>query len=201
MLTEEDINTCRKLFGAPGERKFGFLERMIYLRINKPAWCNRSDDLFGLFENKWDLINNGNIVWGHIVQANSLLFEEGVDDCPASVIFSPDPKLRPSFDQLSYAATSMFKLKNTTPDDEELRRIAETLTGEIERTFGVSVPKQFCPEYQLYEASTFISRKHLPNKILSKGLFPLLVSQNKPFWCVPLPSNYWPLSLIEYWCE
>ena len=201
MLAEEDINTCRELFGAPGDRSFGFLECFFYLRINRPTWCDKSDKLFGLFENTWNIINSGNIVWGHIVQANVLLFEKGSDDCPASVIFSPDPELSPSFEQLSAAAHSMFKLKNTTPDDERLRKIADKLTDEMERTFGVNVPSEFCSDYQLYEASTFISRKHLPNRILSKSMFPLLVSSRKPFWCIPLPSRYWPQVLNEYWCD
>lgn len=52
MLVEEDINICRELFGNPGNRRFGILERLFYLRINKPVWCNKSDDLYQLFENK-----------------------------------------------------------------------------------------------------------------------------------------------------
>lgn len=199
MLVEEDINICRSLFGAPGERTFSLIERLFYLQVNKPIWCDKSDELFALFENKKKVIHYGNIVWGNIVQANTLLFEQGSSDCPASVIFSPDPNVDLSFEQLSSAASDMFELKNTTPDDERLRKIADTLTNEMERTFGVNVPKEFCPEFQLYEASTFISRKHLPNRILSKGVLPLLVSPRKPFWCLPLPSKYWPQSLIEYW--
>lgn len=132
------------------------------------------------------------------MQANILLFEKGRDDCPASVIFSPDPELLPSFHQLSEAAEAMFELKNATPDDEELRKIAESLTDETDRTFGIHVPREFCAEYQLYEATTFISRKHLPNEVLSKSVFPLLISNQRPYWCVPLPSRYWPESLIEY---
>lgn len=199
MLIEEDIDVSRELFGKPGERKFGFFERNFYFRIYRPFWCDKSDDLFDLFENKWNLIDYGNIVWGHVVQANMLLFEKGKANCPASIIFAPDPKINPSFEQLSTAAQGLYRLKNTTPDDENLRKIADTLTDEMERTFGVAIPEEFCKGGQLYEASTFITRKHLPNKVLSKGFFPILVSHCKPFWCVPLPCRYWPQALIEYW--
>lgn len=199
MINANDIELSKKLFGEPGERSFGFFERLFYLRIKRPIWCDATDDLYTLFENKNNLINYGNIVWGCIVQANNSLFQKGYFNCPASVVFHPDPNAHPDLNDLSSAADKMFRLKGKSPDDEHLRKIANMLTDELERSFGIPVPKEFCSSYQLYEASTFISRKHLPNGILNKGVFPMLISHCSPYWCIPLPSKYWSKSMIDYW--
>ena len=198
-ISQEDLIECRKRFGEPGSRRISFPDRICYLNIRKPFWCNTEDDLWHLFKNKWKVIKNGNIVWGHIVQANVLLFKPGTNDCPASVLFSPDPKEVINLSALNYASGCMFNLKNTTPGDEELLQIANTLTDEMSRTFGVKVPQKFCQGFNFYEASTFISRKHLPNGVLSGSVFPLLVSSRSPYYCFPLPSKYWSKNIVDYW--
>lgn len=198
-IHHKDLLECRKQFGPPGLRKFPLMDRLFYLNIKRPDWCTEEEALWQLFENKQDVFKYGNIVWGHIVQANTLLFEPGEDDCPASVLFCPDPKQVIHFETLQSAAQRMFQLKNTTPSDPELLKIAQALTNEVTRTFGVKVPQQFSDGFSLYQASTFIARKHLPNGVLSRPLFPLLVNSKSPFYCFPLPSQYWSNSLVEDW--
>ena len=199
MNFDKELEYCRQNFGMAGSRNYSFLDRLFYMNVKKPSWCDRSDDLWGLFANKWNVFSKGFVVWGHIVQANTLLFEEGVHDCPASVVFSIYPKSRIKPNELAYAASCMYQLKNTTPDDEELRAIADKLTDEVTRTFGMNVPKRFSGEHDLFEATTFVSRKHLPNGILSQSLFPLVVTLTKPFYCLPLPSKFWSCELIKSW--
>lgn len=201
IITEQDLVQCRRNFAPPGMRHFSFIDKLIYLNIYKPFWCDRKDDLRWLFKNKWDLLENGNVVWAHLVQANELLFEYGNYSCPASVVFSPSPKDIINLDILAQAAGRVFDLKHTTPTDPVLLKIARALTDEFTRTFGVKLPDAICSEHNLYEATCFISQKHLPNGILSGSVFPVIISQKSPYFCVPLPSRYWTGALVDYWYE
>ena len=67
------------------------------------------------------------------------------------------------------------------------------------RTFGVAVPKQFSNGYQFFESSIFITRKHLPTRMLSQSFFPILVTGQQPYYCLPLPSKFWPEELVNLW--
>lgn len=198
-IGQQDLEECRQQFGAPGRRRFRMREGLCYLNIKRPIWCGKQDELWNLFKHKQQVLCHGEIVWGHIVQANTLLFKPGIANCPASVVFCPDSAVPVNLAALSYAAKCMFDLKNTTPEEAELLEIANTLTDEMTRTFGVQVPKQFCNGFTFYEASTFITRKHLPDGVLRRSIFPLLISSVSPYYCFPLPSKYWSSDLIHYW--
>lgn len=198
---QELLKQARRNFDEPGHRDFSWLDRTFYLNISRPMWCGRSDALFSLFENKKRLLANGIVVWGHIVQANVLLFERGRANCPASVVFSPDSQKQIGPSELENVAHELFKLKGTTPDESELKELADNLTDEMVRTFGLKVPQSASPQDELYEATTFVTRKHLPNGILSRSFFPLVITPESPYYNFPLPSRFWPKPLVDYWCN
>ena len=82
MCDHNAILQMRSRMGEVGGRKLSFFDRRFYLKINKPSWCTNQDPLSDLFANQQQLLEQGNIVWGQIVQANNLLFSSGTDDCP-----------------------------------------------------------------------------------------------------------------------
>ncbi|MBT3201534.1 MAG: hypothetical protein HN350_16655 [Phycisphaerales bacterium] len=196
---DELLEIARENFGAPGQRSFSWLDKLFYLNIKKPFWCTQGDDLFAMFREKWQVLNDGIVVWAHIVQANTLLFERGMANCPASVIFTPTPDSVVDPDELGPIARSLFELKNTSPDAPKLAEFADNLTDEMVRTFGLPVPEQISAIPNLFEATTFVTRKHLPNRILSASFFPLVVRSSPPYYNFPLPSRYWPKPLIAFW--
>ncbi len=198
MITE--IMACRENFG-PAPRNFSFWNRMTYFSISKPIWAKRDPDekLNLLFDNYLKVYKYGMVVWGHIVQANSLLFEEGKEDCPGELLFSLnradcfDPEI------LSDIAHDLFALKGTEPDDKEFRPIANHLTDEYTRVFGLDVPKTISGKLTCKISTTYFIRKHLPFKKLTSGFLPLVVYPNKPHFALPLPERYWPSSLLMKW--
>ena len=193
------LEIARRNIGPPGARRFFWFEKMFYLNIPTPSWCDENDDLFATFQNQQHLMANGIVVWAHIVQANSLLFESGKNNCPASVVFSPDTTLQVEPTDLGRVAKALFKLKGTSPTQADLKEFADNITDETTRTFGLKVPKSVSPRFQLFEASTFVTRKHLPTRILTLPFFPLLVAPQPPYYNVPLPSRYWPKQLVDSW--
>jgi len=193
------LDIARKNFGDSRTRNFSWRDRTFYLNISKPKWCGKDDDLFATFQNKRRLLSDGVVVWAHIIQANVLLFEPGSDNCPASVIFSPDCRSQVEPEELGRVAHSLFELKGTSPSDSALKELADNITDEMTRTFGLKVPRSVSPNLQLYEATTFVTRKHLPNRVLCLPYFPLLVAAEPPYYNFPLPSKFWPQQLIDFW--
>ena len=198
LATRELLGIARKNFGEPGFRNFSWLDRTFYLYISKPVWCTKEDELFATFQHKKQLLADGIVVWAHIVQANSLLFERGNDNCPASVLFAPDVATDIDPREIGSVARTLFQLKGTTPEEPELKELADNITDESVRTFGLAVPDAASPNHKLFEATTFVTRKHLPNGVLTLPFFPLLVAAKAPYYNFPLPSRFWPKKLVDY---
>ncbi|MEP3479691.1 MAG: hypothetical protein ABJZ55_10620 [Fuerstiella sp.] len=152
-----------------------------------------------MFDNKWQVYESGIVVWAHIIQANRLLFEPGKDNCPASVVFAPNWRQHVDVEELGHIAHSLYELKGTVPNEPHLRQLAECLTDERARTFGVRIPPSVSGHLRLVESSTFITRKHLPNRVLTLPFFPIVVASQAPYYNFPLPSRFWPEQFIEFW--
>lgn len=194
------IHECIENFG-PAPRRQSRWDRLTYFRVPKPLWLRQrpSDGLNTLFENLPALFTAGTVVWGHIIQANSLLFQPGADDCPGELVYSLTDAQRVDPDYLGQVAHQLFSLKGTEPADPDLAPIAEYLTNEMIRVFGLAVPKTISANLPCRISTTFFVRKHLPLRRLCTPLLPIVVNPVEPYVAMPLPARYWPQSLIDWW--
>jgi hypothetical protein len=190
------LHQCRDAIGEP-PRAFGWWDRLTYFSIKRPDWLD--DDQFVLFFRGYkQLLRDAPVVWGHIVQANSLLFEKSNIDSAAAVLYSLNPTVNVSPELLGATAHRIFSLKGTTPTDPDLAPLAAHLTDEKSRAFGMPVPGKLCP-VPCAVTSTFLPRHYLPGQCLRKPLMPVLVSQERPHIATVLPGRYWPAELLEWW--
>lgn len=201
---DEMLNECRNAFGDT-PRSFSFWERWKYLRITKPDWLKNanptSDQLVELLNNQTEIFFNGCLVWGQIVQANSLLFEPGKHNCPALVVYGADPEGQMDPRLLEDVAQKSFRLKGTQPRELDKQNIANHLTDEMSRPMGVPVPRSICSIGDLMISTTFCARHHFPKRQLCAGIFPLVCHASNPSWVLPLPERYWAKRLTDWWCE
>jgi hypothetical protein len=169
------------------------------LRTAKPNWLTRRDDLWPNYINQLRYLQQGHVVWGALIQANTLLFKPGATDCPAEILFSTDPtKPDPGIKYLRQVASEVFDLKNTTPDDPRKRIIADQLTDELVRSDKAPIPSALSPNCNLSRCSILVHRRHLPGGLLALPYFPILVSEDLPFATI-LPSHYWHSKYTELW--
>lgn len=94
------LDDVRRRFGAT-PRKLNSFTRW-RLRANLPNWIASEDELMEIFRRQDDLLNDGEIVWGVLVQANGDLYKRGEVDYPALIIYAevdsaeyPEPRLGP----------------------------------------------------------------------------------------------------------
>ena len=187
-------------FGAT-PRRFSLRDRWSYLPSPKPSWHREipQDPLLQMTKQAASVLKHGVVVWGHIVQANAMLFEPGDSDCPGELVYSFDPAIVEDPFYLQEVASELFSLKGTQPTEPELAPIAAYLTDETIRVFGLRVPDLISPEVACLVSTTFFVRKHLPHGRLCSSLFPIVVQPHKPHFALPLPARYWPPEFLQIW--
>ena len=170
-------------------------EERAYVQVQPPPWV-AGDDLQRLVNDYPKLLQQGRVVWAHLVQANNALFAPGKSDSPAELIYDPHGRMQP--EDLAPLAQRLFQLKGTQPADPDEARIAQHLTAEISRAFGMPVPRGISPDGLLL-STVLVLRKHLPNQRLSLGHVPVLISDACPGSVMILPGRWWPRALAEQW--
>jgi hypothetical protein len=146
------------------------------------------------------LLRDGNIVWGHLVQANANLFEPGPHDHPAVTTYSTDPIFDDRPDLLEAIASRLYDLKGTLPDEPAEREWAEIISDDMNRGMGHIVPKSCTHGREARSSSVMVFRKDIPGGYLRQQLFPLLVHTRTAAVMI-VSSRYWPPELIRMWIE
>ncbi|BBM82302.1 hypothetical protein [Candidatus Uabimicrobium amorphum] len=168
-----------------------------YLKIDEPYI--EEDDLKTFFSAYENLLQNGVVVWGHLIQANFELYSSGKCDRPGEVVYCKNPLLRCDVGRLEWIAAEIFNLKGTTPEDPSLKEIADYLTDGYIRVFGLPVPPAISRK-DIYQISTvYFARHHLPNKKLSGSVFPVIIDKDNPRVAMVLPHKYWPRDFLDHW--
>ena len=182
-------------------RHISLWDRLWYLRIAKPFWLSKdpTDKLAVHFEHINQLLSDGVVVWAYLIQANSMLFEKGPWDLPGEVVYCIEDTRRADPLKLQQVARKLGQLKGTQPNTPDLSRIAEYLTDELIRVFGLPVPESISPDLKCRISTTYFVRKHLPLRKLCNPLIPFLVHPTNPFVATSLPARYWPPELTKWW--
>jgi hypothetical protein len=96
-------------------------------------------------------------------------------------------------------AQTLFSLKGTQPADPSERAVADHLTNEMTRAFGLPVPAHLSAPHRCQLSTVFFARKHLPERKLSGSAVPLLVSPDGDGTVMVVPARYWPKRLVREW--
>ena len=163
--------------------------------VPSPPWLKSNDPLRLFFKERHRLLREGVVVWGAIVQANQLLFENHAIDAPCEVVYCPDVEASVDPEWLLEAASDLFALKSQVDLDSELQPIADHLTDETTRSFGRNVPRSYIREHPLALTTMLLFRKHVPGKKLTGRLLPILITQDAPRVAMVVPFRMWPIAM------
>jgi hypothetical protein len=181
-------------------RKLSRVDRA-YFAI-KPSWmCWLGlDELSIQYRDQTLLRDRGTVVWGYLVQANSLLFDpHGRENHPADVVYSPDPHFADKPYLLGEYANGLYRLKGTEPSDPKIREIAAMITNELSRPLQMMVPHAMTQGRPVYMSALYIHRKHLPLGYLQRSLFPVLIDLHETKATMMVPSRFWGQTLLAFW--
>ena len=185
-VTEERRSNARRLFDRH--------------EVRPPEWLDDSDPMYAAHRDSELLLRKGLLMWAHIVQANSDLFEKGKDDLPAAVVYGASSTFDGRIAYLEAVAGEIFELKNKDYryDDEELTRFAQVVTNELESLMHTRVPKAVTEDPVIY-TSLVIHRKFLPKRRLLLTWFPIFVLPGETPGSLLLSPKYWPWELVRLW--
>jgi hypothetical protein len=190
--------------GLAGERPAVSADALLALRPEVPIWASSdsTEPLNQLFAQTDRLLLRGRVVWGALVQANHLLFEpEFRLGAPGEVIYDPQGRSEP--EALEAVARLLMRCKRDDAaggDDPALQRYGEHLRNERTRLFGFGLAGRLLP-YPLLASTTYFDQCQLPDGMLSRSHFPLLVDDDAPGLVLPLPAALWPEALREAWLD
>jgi len=172
-------------------------ERRRY-KPRQPSWVH-GDLLQRQLDARDSLLQQGEVVWGHLVQANSQLWEPGKQDHPASLVYSPDPAYDDCLPALGELAHELYLLKGTQPADPAAKQLAATLTDEVSRPARDAGPPTYSHEKEAYLTTLLVHRDHLPGGVLRAGFVPLLIAPQLTPWTLILPGEFWSPELQAAW--
>lgn len=173
------------------------------IRLSRPVWLNSEDPMSEIYENKALLLQKGEIIYAHIVQANTILFKMFPPfDCPAQIVYSAEPYFMEQPDVLQDVAWGIYSYKGQDTDSvpNEWKEVARVITDEYDRsdfTFSLKL-KEKSVEYHMIP--TMIYRKLLPKRKLCGNLLPVLaIPESKQV--LILPKEYWTKKFTKAWVE
>jgi hypothetical protein len=190
------LRECRTRFGDP-PRSLSLGQKLRF-RIY-PSFRERLsyDPLLRIYDDQKKLRDRGRVVWGHIVQANILLFGPGRSNCPANVIYEPAPSDESGYAFLAPVAHSIYALKGKRHDDEDLGECSRWITDERLRMVNAPIPAQLSRGRAILFSTLVVQRKHLPAGYLSCSFFPLVINPAETPSVMILPFEYWPVGVAE----
>lgn len=190
------LQLVRQNLGAR-PRRFGW-GNWLYLRPTPPLWVFSDPFFRQLYWRLGDLRRHGAVVWGALVQANSLLFSTGSGDHPASVLYSTHQWYELHPEDLVELAESLYDVKASAQDNPQLQEFSRVLEDELDRAPGLQVPHALSSGRDVYHTSAMVIRKHLPGRILRGSCFPMLVDSQRHLVQM-VPSRFWPDLLVSEW--
>lgn len=179
----------------------GWIDSLFSLLFFFEPLCRRLND-----SRQRLIFQRGQVVWGHIIQANGELWgpiEPGADadwhNRPGELVFSNDDSGRVTPEFLEPIAERIGGLRGDDHDDPELDKIGNYLEAQTVRAFGWDVPKQLSPRVPCFISTTMFTRRHLPDGYLQRPFLPIVISHAPPYFAIPLPERFWPTEFRDWW--
>lgn len=180
-----------------------FKRHLLPIKFPTPhQWLKPSHPLYTIFWEKDRLVRHGQVYYGHIVQANSILFEPTPQiDCPASILYSTAPIISEHPQVLRKLSAMLYDYKDVPLEEvpEQWRELARIITDEHDCThctFSVPVCGQ---DATIHFIPMMIFRSHLPGGILNGSLLPIIVAPNHCSTVTILPQQFWPSNFKNAW--
>lgn len=169
-----------------------------------PAWMRPEDGLYTVYEDKEQLIREGQIYYAYVVQANVALFSFFPHaDLPANIIYSTEEVIAKDPMLMRRMGQYLFHFKNEQEhSDSEYKEILDVIRDERDRSSFRFKP--FCADElgeEMYFTSIMVFRKHLPRRVLRGGIVPVIAAPEKCGSVIILPKQYWTKAFKKAWLE
>ena len=173
------------------------------MRLPRPVWMSDQDPVAAVYRDKAALLQRGQVVCAHIVQANTILFKLFPhNDCPAHIIYSTSPAVEKDPSILRELAYFLYHYKDQPLEQvpQQWREIAQVITDEYDRsgfTFSLEINGEQITAHMI---PVMVFRKLLPRRTLLGSFLPVLTYPESSTVLI-LPKRYWTANFKKSWCS
>lgn len=150
----------------------------------RPKWLDPSAPLNQVYRDIRTLQAKGKVVWGRVVQANSMLYEPGRTDLPAVVVFADGDGVGPH--ELAWIAVRLYASR-----DEPIDRLSQLVDDERADFFRYPGPAWLTGGREVFFSTMMFFREHLHQGHLTSRDFPLVVAPEHTRAVLALPYDLW----------
>ena len=172
------------------------------LKLCRPEWLESDDPMSEIYSKKTMLLQQGEITYACIVQANTFLFQRfpPVACCPAQILYSRNSYIGENPQIIHDIANKLYWYKGVEDSGmpKEWEEIAKVLRDELDRsdfTFPVEADDELV---ECHFLPIMIYRKLLPKRKLCSSILPVLFAPGCKQVLV-LPKEYWTKKFKEVW--
>lgn len=192
-----ELDTCRRALGTRSSSFWHSNERELCLHA--PHWLTPDDELSRVFDEQERIFVQGRVVLGVVLQSNGVLRQHGDVGGVVAVVHSADPWFEEHPEDLVEVADRMLEFVDEDPLDDDESRIARFVREEHARALRERVPAELGGGREVFYATTYAQRSHLPAGWLAGTFVPLLVAPEPRPACAILPAHLWPAPWRERW--
>ncbi len=183
----KELNKMRKKYLKYPIKKFDAI---------KPNWLIDKDNVLNdIYDNTLAILENSNINYGCILQANTLLFDKkDKQDCPATFITSNSEYINNNPEILCSLADDIYQYKESEIEfvPQNLKKIVECIQNEHDfRRYKNEIEFENGNIVTIYIVTLIVIRKHIHKGYLRKRIYPLITNFEKTESAMILPHKYW----------
>jgi hypothetical protein len=200
----EYLDRIREKIGTSGRRTSWFKQPPF--AFPEPHWLKgvSSDDdaVKNIFRAFHDIWKHGVVVWGFVIRANRLLYEQEPGDCPGLMIFSTTADDAASLERLPQMAERLWALREIRlPESGWTQKETEwweDLQDDMSFQKGVKLPSEWPNGGSEYRGScVMFHRAHLHGGMIQSRVLPLLVDPVSNY-AQTIPCDVWPNGMAEW---
>lgn len=177
------------------------LNRPKKLKLHRPWWMFVDEELSKLYTEKAVLLEQGEVYYSCLLQANVKLFEKNPPfNYPAQIVYStlPEAQENPLFLKDTVEEIYSYKYSDKEPP-KEWKELVENIRNEKDRTAYYFDCYSDNVKLTAKMQTIMVYRKHLPNRFLQENVLPIIACENICDSVIVLPSEFWSDEFKTWW--
>ncbi len=166
----------------------------------RPDWLKDSDGIIRLFDDGHLLYSHGEVIWGKVFIANSVLWGPQAQSAPFVAVHSRDTSIDRHPELMDPTMHSLTTLRDAaTAPAPELVDLHQNISGDLRRFWHLQLPACLTAGRVVWISTPLAWPQQLPGGHLADSLIPLVAAPRHTPVVMILPRTWWARPHVEAW--
>lgn len=148
------------------------------------------------------LVSKGEVVYGQVVLASSILFsEQESESSPAVVLFSTDKHYDGNLYELEELSDYLYDLTQCSEVPLNLKEITDMLIDVNVYFLNKKIPVEYTGGREVFITSIPVDISHIPYGYLRGSVLPIIINPKRTKATMILPKEYWSNEMLFQWYQ